>query len=101
MFKRLKKKLSGKQAGPILKYNAYNDQVHMFTDLKNQRVIAVFPQSEQHVSEMPYLYKKERITPDLVTEWCDSHGIPYQIIGRHWSRMINERIKQRGMKPAE
>lgn len=85
--------------GPKLKYQAFKDQVHVFTDLKTQRAIAVFPQNSMHVQEMPYLYKQQQITGTLVCEWCTTHGIPYQIFSKYWTKRIIAQIRRNNMRP--
>lgn len=88
-----------RRKGPKLKYSAYKEQVHVFTDLKKQRAIAVFPQDSMHAQEMPYLYKQQQITGTLVCEWCKTHGIPFQIFSRYWSKQIIAQIRRNNMKP--
>lgn len=88
-----------RRKGPKLKYNAYEGQVHVFTDLGKQRAIAVFPQDSMHAQEMPYLYKQQQITGTLVCEWCTTHNIPFQIINKYWSKRIIAQIRRNNMKP--
>lgn len=72
-----------RRKGPKLKYNAYEGQVHVFTDLGKQRAMAVFPQDSMHTQEMPYLYQQDKITSSLIREWCTTHGIPYQTLSKY------------------
>ena len=88
-----------RRKGPKLKYSAYEGQVHVFTDLGRQRAIAVFPQDPMHAQEMPYLYRQDKVTSSLVSEWCTTHGIPFQILSRYWSKQIIAQIKMKNMKP--
>ena len=88
-----------RRKGPRLKHQAFEGKVHVFTDLKTQRAIAVFPQSNMHVQEMPYLYKQDKITASLVCEWCTTHGIPFQILSKYWSKRIIAQIRRNNMRP--
>lgn len=88
-----------KRKGPRLKYQAFEGKVHIFTDLGKQCAIAVFPQNNMHVQEMPYLYKQYKVTASLVCEWCTTHNIPFQIINKYWSKRIIAQIRRNNMKP--
>lgn len=86
-----------RRKGPRLKYQAFEGKVHVFTDLKTQRAIAVFPQDSMRAQEMPYLYKQDKVTASLVCEWCTTHGIPYQIFSKYWSKQIIAQIRRNNM----
>ena len=86
-----------RRKGPKLKYSAYKEQVHVFTDLGKQRAIAVFPQNSMHAQEMPYLYQQDKVTSSLVCEWCTTHNIPFQIINKYWSKQIIAQIRRNNM----
>lgn len=88
-----------RRKGPPLRYQAFEGKVHVFTDLKTQRAIAVFPQSNMHAQEMPYLYKQDKVTASLICEWCTTHNIPFQIINKYWSKQIIAQIRRNNMKP--
>ncbi len=88
-----------RRKGPRLRYQAFDGKVHIFTDLGKQRAIAVFPQNNMHVQEMPYLYKQDKVTASLVCEWCTTHGIPYQTLSKYWSKQITAQIQMKSMKP--
>lgn len=88
-----------RRKGPRLKHQAFEGKIHVFTDLKKQRAIAVFPQNNMHVQEMPYLYRQDKVTSSLVSEWCTTHDIPYQTLNKYWSKQIIAQIQMKNMTP--